>query len=414
MKLQVMNFIKVFFKILVFFLTSLVALPIPISAQNNPISSEKEIVRHNLLVSQSLCKESIKDYYFDDRGGVIFSSGQKLGFYNGINWDFLSLESSSAITNSPNGSAFIAIGSTIFSIQVDTGQSYYLSEFASISTRVDETIKQIVWLNKGLLINTEEKLYYLINSELQNLIDDGENIWIYNTDSRLLIKNKTNYTSFSENNGLGSWSNSRLDLDHFEDHPKAYIAYSEEENSIFILSPSFTKLYSWKQKFSGNIIDIIAINSNNYGIITDEEIFFMVNSNGEILFQAEIAGLNKNSKMKFSPYGRLWVSTSTGFTLFDFSSKLQKMKLPELQSNIISICSSHESLFLSDNHYLYQIPGSTAIKQGRINDLKQYKDGILYLKNKQLYFLKNRKETLVWNAELLDYQIDPIVSQPIF
>ena len=403
-----MNFIKVFFKITVFFLTSLVALPLPSYTQGKPLRSEKEIVSHNFSVPHSLFKESIKDYYFDDNGGLIFSSGQKIGFFNGINWDFLSLESSSAITNSPNGSAFIAIGSTIFSLQVDTGQSYYLSEFASISTTGDETIKQIVGLNKGLLINTEKKLHYLIDSELQILIDDGENIWVYKTDSRLLIKNKNNYTSFSENNGLGSWANSSLDLEHFEDHPKGFIAYSKSDNSIFILSPSFTKLYSWEQNLRGNIQDVININTNHYGIISDEGTFFVVNSEGEVLSQTEVGGLNRNSKMEFSPYGRLWISTSTGFTVFDFSTGLQKIKLPELPSGIVSTCISNGSLYLSDNHSLFQIPENIVVNQGRIKDLEQYKDGVLYLKNKQLHFFKNSKETLVWSAKLLGYQKDPI------
>lgn len=406
-----MNFIKILFKFSSFFLIGVILWPVYAHAGINNPSYESEILSSNLSIPSSLFKDNVKDYYFDLKGGLIFSSAKKIGFYNGVNWDFISLSYEPVISDSPDGSVFIAAGSVVFSLKVDSFQKYYLSEYAKIPIDDKEIIEQLVCFDKGMLIKTLNNLYSINGNELQKIITQGEDIHIFKTNNRTVIRNRSMYASFSFSSGLGPWSDRTDKYIFFEDHPQGYIAYSETGACFCILSPSFNLKSSWKQKCPGKVLDILHLPNDNYGILTDEQRFHQINSSGDILSIAELSGINENSRLKTSPMGRIWLSISSGFLVLDFSLPFQKINLHNLNPHIISSCFSNGNLFISDGQALYKFPGKFIVKTGEIHSLSSFNDGILFVENETLFFHSEDGNKEVWKGRIQNYKADPISNK---
>lgn len=403
-----MNFIKILFKFSSFFLIGLILWPVYAHAGISNPSYESEIVSSDLSIPSSLFTDCVTDYHFDLKGGLIFSSAKKIGFYNGVNWDFISLSYEPVISDSPDGSIFIGAGNVVFSIKVDSFQNYYLSEYARIPVDDTESIEQLVCFDQGMLIKTVNNLYSLLGNEFQKIITHGEDIHVFKTNNRAVIRNRSMYASFSFNSGLGRWSDKTDRYIFFEDHPQGYIAYSETGTCFSILTPSFTIKRSWRQKCPGKVLDILHLPNDNYGILTDEQSFHQINTSGEILSIAELSGINENSKLKISPMARIWISNSSGFSILDFSLPFQKINSEDLKSHIISSCFSKGNLFVSDGQALYKFPGKSIVKTGKIQSLSSFNDGFLFVENETLFFYSEEESTQVWNGKIQKYKVDPI------
>ncbi len=406
-----MNFIKILLKFFSFFLIGVYLLPVYAFAGIKNSSYDDEVVSSSLSIPSSLFTDGVKDYYFDLKGGLIFSSAKKIGFYNGVNWDFLSLSYEPVISDSPDGKIFIAAGSVVFSLEVDTFQKYYLSEYARIPIDNKEIIEQLVCFEKGMLIKTANNLYSLEGHDIQKIITNGEDIHIFKTKSRAVIRNMSMYASFSFNSGLGPWCDKTDRYIFFEDHPQGYIGYSETGTCFSVLSPSFTTKNTWRQKCPGTLIDVLHLPNDNYGILTNEHSFYQINSSGKVLSIAELSGINENSKLKISPMDRIWISNSSGFSILDFSLPFQKINLDILKANILSSCLSKGNLFVSDGHALYKFPEKSIVKAGKIHSLSSFNDGFLYVENETLFFHTKGENKQVWNGRIKNYKADTISNK---
>jgi len=406
-----MNFIKVLFKFLSFFLLGVALFPVYSFAEYTKSPFENDGLRSELAIPSSLFAESPDKFFFELNGTLIFSSSKKIGIYNGLNWDFIDLNFEPILCVSPAGSIFISSGNILYRLEIKDGHKYFLSKYVEIPTDNQELIRQIVSLDKGILINTSSSLYFVDSGNVKVIIEEGENINIFKTKTRTILRNANKYAGFSVGSGIGPWSVSETEYKFIEDHPQGYLAYSEADALFYIISPSFTNQKEWNQKCPGKVLDIIHLANENYGILTNEQEYYQINTSGEILTSTELSGINDNSKLKLSSINEVWVSNSYGFSILNFSSSFQEINIDHLKSGIISSCCLNDKLYVSDGYALYELPGNHKLKSGNIHSLTSFWQGFLYIENKVLYYYSNGISRQSWPEKILNYKIDPVENK---
>lgn len=403
-----MNFIKVLFKFLCFFLIGVVLFPANSFAENNKTPFEINAFRSELVIPTSLFTESTQNFFFELNGTLIFSSSKKIGIYNGVKWDFIDLDFKPVLSVSPAGTIFISSGSIVYRLEIDAGQKYFLSEYFEIPIVSQEPITQIVSFDKGILINTSSSLYFFNDEDVKVIVEEGQGIHIFKTKTRTIIRNANKYAGFSIGSGIGPWSESGKEYLFIEDHPAGFLAYSQADAQFYITSPSFSTQKVWKQKCPGKVLDIVHLPNDNYGVLTDAQEYNQINASGDIISSFELSGINNKSKLKLSLTNDVWVSQSFGFSILNFSSPFQEVNIDHLESGIISSCYSNERIYVSDGFGLYELPGKIILKSGNIHSLTSFRQGFLYIENEILFYYAEGVIRQSWPEKIQNYKIDPI------
>ncbi|MCF8391312.1 MAG: hypothetical protein K9H12_11510, partial [Bacteroidales bacterium] len=286
------------------------------------------------------------------------------------------------------------------------GQDYFLSKYTEIQIDSSQRIEQVICVGEEMLINTGTELYLFESEKLKKLINSGNNIKIFQTKTRTLIRNGTNYTGYSPGSGLGPWFVAKESYELLEDHPQGLIAFSQTDSRFDILSPSFSTINNWYLKFEGTVQDLLYLPNNSFGILTDEQLFLNVNPEGEVLSITELSGINENSGLKISAQDRVWLSNSYGFTILDFNLPFQKINTDLLKSGIVSGCYSNGNLCLSDGYGLYELPSETLLNRGSFYSLTALKNGVLFLENEMLYYYSEGQLRQVWGEKIKLFKVD--------